>query len=103
MALDKNTGKVLWSHDLIKEYRAPGVDRGMANSPLLFNNTILLPIGERGQALGAFNPDTGALLWKAGHATYSPASPMLIDVDGQKQARAVRRRSHHRSGSLQWH
>ena len=57
----------------------------MANSPLLFNNTILLPIGDRGQALGAFNPDTGALLWKAGHAKYSPASPIVIDVDGQKQ------------------
>jgi outer membrane protein assembly factor BamB len=85
-ALDKNSGKVLWSRDLIKEYRAPDIDRGMANSPLLFNNTILLPIGDRGQALGAFNPDTGALLWKAGHATYSPASPIVIDVDGQKQA-----------------
>lgn len=85
MALDKNSGKVLWSHDLIKEYRAPDIDRGMANSPLLFNNTILLPIGDRGQALGAFNPETGALLWKGGHVTYSPASPMMIDVDGQKQ------------------
>lgn len=86
MALDKVTGKVLWSHDLIKEYRAPDIDRGMANSPILFNNTILLPIGNRGQALGAFNPDTGALIWKAGHADYSPASAMVIDVDGQKQA-----------------
>jgi outer membrane protein assembly factor BamB len=86
MALDKDTGKVLWSRDLIKEYRAPDIDRGMANSPLLFNNTVLLPIGDRGQALGAFNPDTGALLWKAGHVTYAPASPIVIDVDGQKQA-----------------
>jgi outer membrane protein assembly factor BamB len=86
MALDKNSGKVLWSHDLIKQYRAPDIDRGMANSPILFNNTILLPIGDRGQALGAFNPETGALIWKAGHANYSPASPMVIDVDGQKQA-----------------
>jgi outer membrane protein assembly factor BamB len=86
MALDKHTGKVRWSHDLIKEYRAPDIDRGMANSPLLFNNTILLPIGARGQALGAFNPNTGASLWRAGHANYSPASPIVIDVDGQKQA-----------------
>jgi outer membrane protein assembly factor BamB len=85
IALDKTTGKVLWSHDLIKEYKAPDVDRGMANSPLLFNNTILLPIGGRGQAIGAFNPDSGALLWKAGNVEYSPASPSIIDVDGQKQ------------------
>lgn len=84
-ALDKDSGKVLWSRDLIKEYGAPAVDRGMANSPLLFNNTIILPIGGRGQAVGAFNPETGALLWKAGNVEYSPASPTVIDVDGQKQ------------------
>ena len=84
-ALDKNTGKVLWSHDLMKEYGAPDVDRGMANSPLLFNNTIVLPIGGKGQALGAFNPETGALVWKAGDVEYAPASPMLIAVDGQTQ------------------
>ena len=85
IALDKASGKVLWSHDLIKEYNAPEVDRGMSNSPMLFNNLILLPIGGRGQALGAFNPDTGALAWKGGNVEYSPASPIAIDVDGQKQ------------------
>lgn len=85
MALDKTTGKLLWSRDLIKDYGAPGVDRGMSNSPLFHDNTILLPIGSRGQAIGAFNPDNGALLWKAGRVDYSPASPILIDVDGQKQ------------------
>ncbi len=85
IALDKHSGKVLWSHDLIKEYGAPDVDRGMANSPLLFNNTIILPIGGRVQAVGAFNPETGALLWKAGNVEYSPASPIVIEVDGQQQ------------------
>lgn len=84
-ALDKNSGKVLWSHDFMKEYGAPEIDRGMANSPLLFNNTVLIPIGGKGQALGAFNPDSGALLWKAGDVQYSPASPVLITVDGQQQ------------------
>lgn len=84
-ALDKNTGKVLWTHDLIKDYGAPSINRGMANSPLLYNNTLLLPIGGRSQALGAFNPDTGALVWKAGDVEYAPASPVLIAVDGQTQ------------------
>ena len=84
-ALDKNTGKVLWSHDLIKDYGAPSVNRGMANSPLLYNNTILLPTGGKSQALGAFNPETGALVWKAGDVEYAPASPVLIGVDGQTQ------------------
>jgi outer membrane protein assembly factor BamB len=84
-ALDKQTGKLLWSKDFIKEYNAPEIDRGMANSPLLVNDTIVIPIGGKGQALGAFNPNTGALIWKAGDVEYSPASPMLITVDGQQQ------------------
>ena len=84
-ALDKTSGKVLWSHDFIKEFAAPDVDRGMANSPLLFNNTVIVPIGGKGQAVGAFNAQTGALVWKAGDVEYSPASPILIDVDGQQQ------------------
>ena len=84
-ALDKGTGKVLWSHDFMKEYNAPDIDRGMANSPLLFNDAVIVPIGGKGQAVGAFNPATGALLWKAGDVEYSPASPILIVVDGQQQ------------------
>jgi outer membrane protein assembly factor BamB len=84
-ALDKNTGKALWSHDFMKEYAAPDIDRGMANSPLLVNDTVIVSIGGKGQAIGAFNPDTGALIWKAGDVQYSPASPILISVDGQHQ------------------
>jgi outer membrane protein assembly factor BamB len=84
-ALDKATGKVLWRHDLIKEYGAGDVDRGFAPSPLLFGNSVIISIGGRGQAVGAFNPETGALLWKGGDVDFSPASALLIDVDGQTQ------------------
>jgi outer membrane protein assembly factor BamB len=33
-ALDKNTGKVVWSHDLVKEYSAPQDGRGYSASPI---------------------------------------------------------------------
>lgn len=84
-AIDKNTGRVLWSHDFMKEYNAPAIDRGFACSPLLYNGNVIVTIGGRGQAVGAFNAETGALAWKAGDLEHSPASPMLIDVDGQRQ------------------
>jgi len=35
--------------------------------------------------MAAFNQQTGALVWKAGDFEPSPASPLLIDVDGQQQ------------------
>lgn len=84
-ALNKANGQVVWSHDLIKDYGATAPDRGYACSPLLYNGTIIVTVGGPGQTLAAFNERTGALAWKAGDYKMSPASPILIDVDGQKQ------------------
>ena len=84
-ALNKATGKVVWSHDMIKEYGASGPDRGYACSPLLYGDTIIVGMGGVRQTLAAFNQRTGALVWKSGGFEESPASPVVIDVDGQKQ------------------
>jgi outer membrane protein assembly factor BamB len=84
-ALDKTTGKVVWSHDFMKEYGAPPPGRGYACSPTLHNGTIIVTVGGRGQAVAAFNQQTGALAWKTGDFDESPASPLLVDVDGQLQ------------------
>lgn len=84
-AIDKASGKLLWSHDFIKEYGAPAVDRGLACSPLFSNGTVIVSVGGKGQSVAAFNPESGALVWKAGDLEHSPASPLLIDVDGQTQ------------------
>jgi outer membrane protein assembly factor BamB len=84
-ALSKADGKVIWSHDLIKEYGASEPGRGYSCSPLLYNGTIIVSMGGPDQALAAFNERTGALLWKKGNFQHSPASPIAIDVDGQKQ------------------
>jgi outer membrane protein assembly factor BamB len=84
-ALDKATGRRLWSHDFIKEYGAPSPGRGYSCSPLLYNGTIIVTLGGPAQAVAAFNHQTGALVWKSGSSEPAPASPMLIDVDGQQQ------------------
>jgi len=84
-ALDKATGKKLWSHDLIKEYGASPPGRGYTCSPLFYNGTIIVTVGGSGQAVAAFDQQTGALAWKAGSFDMAPASPILIDVDGQRQ------------------
>lgn len=84
-ALNKADGKVAWSRDLMQESGAPGPDRGYACSPLLYNDTLIVSAGGSGQALMAFNAKSGALVWKGGDFDFSPASPIVIDVDGQKQ------------------
>ena len=84
-AIDKSSGKLIWSHDLIKEFGAPPPGRGYSASPIQYQNTVIVPGGGSGQALFAFDLKTGALAWKNGSYDASPASPILIDVSGQPQ------------------
>jgi outer membrane protein assembly factor BamB len=84
-ALDKHSGKLLWSHDLVQEYNAPKAGRGYSCSPLAYENTVILPVGGPGQAVMAFNPQTGAVVWKNQSFDVAPASPIVITVDGHDQ------------------
>lgn len=84
-ALDKKTGKVVWSHDLWKEYGGTKRDRGYSCSPLAYKKTIILPVGGTGQALIAFNQTDGTIAWKNQTLDVSPSSPIIINVDGQEQ------------------
>lgn len=84
-ALDKNTGKVLWQHDLVKEFGAPQDGRGFSPSPIAYKETVILPAGARGASLMAFDQRTGAVAWRHGDYPTAPASPVLINVSGQDQ------------------
>lgn len=84
-ALDKTTGKRLWSHDMVKEFKAPLTGRGYSGSPLLYNGTVIVTMGGANQAVAAFDPASGKLLWRNGYFVWAPASPILVDVDKQPQ------------------
>lgn len=90
-AFDKTTGDVLWSHDLVVDFGAPptlqrpAVKAGFAQSPLAYQNTIVLQVGGDGQSVMAFDQATGVPVWSAGDFLVAQAAPLLIDVDGQDQ------------------
>jgi outer membrane protein assembly factor BamB len=84
-ALDKRSGKVLWSHELWQQMGGRKLDRGYACSPIEFKNTIILQVGGPGQSVVAFNKNDGSIAWKKQDFTVSFSSPLLIDVDGQQQ------------------
>ena len=86
LCFDKNTGKLLWSKDLYKDF--PGatiMGRGYSCSPLVYKNTIILTLGGHGHAVIALNPENGALVWAANDFNNAPSSPILIHVQGQDQ------------------
>jgi len=84
-ALDKATGKRIWAHDMIKEFRAIPTGRGYTCSPIFHNGLVIVTMGGPDQAVAAFDAQTGKLAWKAGYFVWAPASPILIDVDGQRE------------------
>jgi outer membrane protein assembly factor BamB len=84
-ALEKETGKAIWSHDLWKEYQGQFNDRGYACSPMAYKNMVIVTVGGPGQALMAFDQKTGRIVWKQQDFGISPSTPMLIKVDGQEQ------------------
>lgn len=84
-ALDKKTGKVAWTHDLWKEYAGLKMGRGYSCSPIAHKNTVILTLGGPGQTLIAFNQKDGTVAWKNQSLDMSPASPIIVNVDGQDQ------------------
>lgn len=84
-ALDRKTGKVVWLHDMWKEYNGRKMNRGYSCSPLAYKSTIILTLGGPGQTFIAFNQKDGSVAWKNQSLQMSPASLILISFDGQEQ------------------
>jgi outer membrane protein assembly factor BamB len=90
-AFDKRTGKVLWSHDFIKEFNSPEllirpvVKTGYGCSPIAWRDTVICSVGGPGQSIVAFRQSDGAVVWKSGDFLTSAAAPILIEFQGQSQ------------------
>jgi outer membrane protein assembly factor BamB len=93
LALDKQTGQLLWSHHFVKDFGAPpnqmrfAVMPGYAPSPIAYGDTVIAMVGGRDQGVMAFRQGTGEVVWRGGDFRDSivPASPLLIRFDGQDQ------------------
>lgn len=83
-AFDRKSGRILWSHDLHEKFDMSGY-HGFAPSPIAYGENVILPVGGSGQAVVAFDGRTGDVVWKNQDFPMAPASPVLIDVEGQDQ------------------
>jgi outer membrane protein assembly factor BamB len=83
--LDFVTGKKIWSVDTRTEFKAGKGYFGMACSPLLEGDTVLLNIGgANGAGIVAFDQATGKLLWKATNDEASYSSPVAATIKGKR-------------------
>ena len=83
--LDQETGKVVWSHDLVKEYSAKPPEFGFASSPIVYKKTLIASVGGKGVGMMAFDLASGKIAWKENDFENVYSSPIIIDLDGEDQ------------------
>jgi outer membrane protein assembly factor BamB len=83
--IDKKSGKVLWSHDLIDEFHGTLRVNGYSCSPLAYKDKIVMLVGGPASSLVAFNQRDGSVAWKKHDFKNSTSSPIIVNVDGQDQ------------------
>ena len=78
---DLATGKLVWRHDLVKDFGATPVQFGFAASPLVAAGRFVVHVGGAQAAAIAFDPADGAVVWKSKPAEPSYSSPVLMPSD----------------------
>ncbi len=80
--LDMKEGKKVWDRSLAKDYGPPPSFFGIATSPLVEGELVLVNVGARGAGIVAFDKDTGKEVWKATDDEASYSSPVAATLDG---------------------
>jgi outer membrane protein assembly factor BamB len=88
--LDRSTGSILWSHDLMEELGTSHMRRGYGASPIAYRDTVILPVGpqrpsETAAGLAAFRQDNGEVVWTVKGFSCGYSSPILVRFNDQDQ------------------
>lgn len=85
--LEVQTGKPIWNVDTQHEFGAPKGFFGIACSPLVIGDAVLVNIGSsRNAGIVAFNRLTGTTLWTASRDEASYSSPVAATLKGIESA-----------------
>lgn len=84
--VDKATRKPIWQKHLLEDYESKLPNWGVAQSPLLYKDAVIVaPLGKKIGVM-AFEKATGRELWRSGPiAVMAYSSPLMATVDGVEQ------------------
>jgi outer membrane protein assembly factor BamB len=84
--IDAASGRTLWRKNILEDNGAPNLQWGMAASPLIVDDkVIVLPGGPSGKSVAAYNRLTGEPVWKALDDKQAYAAPLLATLAGMRQ------------------
>jgi outer membrane protein assembly factor BamB len=85
-ALEDSSGRLLWRTNILTDAGADNLQWGMAASPLIVDDTVVvLPGGGNGRSVAAYDRRTGKLAWSALNDKQAYSSPMLVTLAGVRQ------------------
>ena len=87
ICLKPDTGKMVWSTNILEEFDGRKPIWGLAESPLVIGDMVICTPGGEEVSMVALDRKTGKLVWKCTGAGDKPgyASPILIEYQGLKQ------------------
>ena len=84
--LDAATGRLVWTHDILKENGLANNPFGKSSSPLVIDDLVVVTGGmTKKSTLLAYRNGDGAPAWQAGTDEASFSSPTLATMDGKQQ------------------
>jgi len=83
--LELATGKAVWSANVVTQHKNRVPEWGLASSPLVVSNLVIVHPGKDKPALVAHHRDTGELVWTAGADASSYGSPFSATLAGVEQ------------------
>jgi outer membrane protein assembly factor BamB len=87
--LDKKSGEIQWSHDLMDEMGATHMRRGYGASPLAYKDLVILNVGGSQTGIAAFKQESGEIAWKGEGFRPCYASPLVIQFNNQDHIAAA--------------
>jgi outer membrane protein assembly factor BamB len=82
---DAASGKIVWRHDLPKEFAGRNISWMNAASPVIEGDLLFVAGGGPDQSLLAFDKKDGSVAWKAFDEKMTHATPVAATIHGKRQ------------------
>lgn len=84
-AFSVSDGKPIWKKNAVTELDGKIADYGMASSPIVIGEQVIVTVGAPNATVASFAVEDGKLNWTAGSDRCGYSSSALLDVNGEQQ------------------
>jgi outer membrane protein assembly factor BamB len=87
--LDAHSGRLIWSRNILSDNQAENLEWGMAATPLVVDDKVIVLPGGSGKSVVAYDRMTGSPIWKVLDDRQAYTAPQLATLAGRRQILVV--------------